>query len=123
MSQSVRTAEPAVAPSFADQLRGIVERQQARKALKAQATRGPWRHGRAADGRGSEVYALGDDESIRPVARTDNPADAAFLAACRNDDVEADLDALLVQLRRCEALLDHHRAQQRDARLRANWEM
>ena len=35
MSQSVRTATPAAAPSFAEQRQGIIERQQARKALKA----------------------------------------------------------------------------------------
>jgi hypothetical protein len=84
-------------------LDAIAARNLERRRLKAAATEGPWE---------CEQYVVfaPDGETIvgSDAPRTDyDPAcaDAAFIAAARNDPVEADVDSLLAEVRRLQGLI------------------
>jgi hypothetical protein len=108
-------------------LTAFEQRNTERRRLKADATEGPWkpmcgvfRYVEASPGGGyrnagvSDMFAHGPRheaydhngnriprEQLEPLAQ----ADAAFIAAARNDPVESDVDALLAEVRRLMGLI------------------
>ena len=85
-------------------LEAIVDRNEARKLLKARASPGEWHEGRACDGmhdcfRG-DCHNVWRDEMAdvtSPCAGLSKD-DALFIAHARNDCAEADVDALLAEV-------------------------
>lgn len=85
-------------------LDAIRQRNEARKRIKAMATAGPWRVERPRINyriKAGDLFVLEQGFGIR------TPEDATFIVHARNDDAEADVDALLAENERLQGLIDY----------------